>query len=76
MLDDELDPWLAGQVNQAETVRNALRLYKGDISTDGMEAIKASYKYLKNFMEERLENYDESFKKLDKLIEYLETRMS
>ena len=75
-LDDDLDPWLAKQTNQNETVRNALKLYKHDISTpDTIAGLRKSYATLKVYMEDHFERYDESFKQLDKLISYLETRM-
>ncbi len=75
-LDEELDLWLAEQLNQNETVRNALKLYKEDISTpDTIEGLRKSYKQLQQYMEVRFEAYDYSFKQLDKLINHLETRM-
>jgi hypothetical protein len=49
-LDDELDLWLGQQRNQNEVVRAALRLYKGDITTDVMNGIRASYNTLAKFM--------------------------
>lgn len=75
-LDDELDLWMAGQANQADTVRKALMLYKGDISTDTVSGIRQSYGNLRSFMEDKFDRYDNSFCKLDKLIDFLETRMS
>lgn len=75
-LDDDLDLWLAKQVNQNETVRNALSLYKGDISTDSLAGIKRSYGSLRSFMENKFDSYDNSFRKLDRLVEYIETRMA
>jgi len=74
-LDDELDPWLAGQANQNQTVRNALLIYKGDISTDTVAGLRQSYKVLRAYMEDKFENYDQVFARLDKLISVLETRM-
>jgi hypothetical protein len=75
-LDNTLDEWLGKQVNQNETVRNALMLYKEDISTpDTIAGLRKSYKVLINFMETKFEAYDNSFHKLDKLIEMLESRM-
>jgi len=43
-LDDELAPLLAKCPNQNEVVREALRLYIGDITTDTRAGIIASYK--------------------------------
>lgn len=75
-LDDSLDVFLKGQVNQNETVRNALHLYKDNISTpDTVAGIQHSYKSLKSMMEEKFEQYDYHFSQLQKLIDYLETRM-
>lgn len=75
-LDNTLDQWLKGETNQSETVRKALYLYKDDISTpDTIQGLRKSYKVLLNYMEVKFEAYDSSFRKLDKLIEYLETRM-
>lgn len=75
-LDGELDPWMANQANQNDTVRKALTIYKGDISTDTVNGLRQSYTSLRSFMEDRFDSYDVSFHKLDKLIEYLETRMT
>lgn len=74
-LDNTLDEWLQGEVNQNETVRKALYLYKGDITTDDMTNIKESYRALKAFLGQKFETYDMSFQRLDKLISVLETRM-
>jgi hypothetical protein len=75
--DDELDLWLAGRVNQAEAVRNAVRLYKGDISTDEdvIRGLRESFSLLKKYMATKFEYYDVVFKQLEKLINMLETRM-
>lgn len=45
-LDDELSPLLAKYPNQNEIVRESLRLYIGDITTDTREGLVASYKIL------------------------------
>jgi hypothetical protein len=74
-LDDDLDLWLSKQVNQNETVRNALTLYKDDITTDTVGGLRQSYKGLRTYMEHKFDTYDISFRKLDKLVEHLETRM-
>lgn len=75
-LDDTLDAWLAGQVNQNNVVREALYLYKDDISTpDTIAGLRKSYKNLLAYMEAHFEDYDASFRRLDKLIEMLESRL-
>jgi hypothetical protein len=75
-LDEDLDLWLAKQVNQNETVRNALFLYKDDISTpDTIHGLRKSYKQLLDYQKEKFEYYDQCFARLDKLISVLETRM-
>lgn len=76
-LDDELDLWLQGRVNQNETTRNALRLYKGDITTDEdvIKGMRESFSILKKYMEAKFTYYDKVFEDLEKLISMLETRM-
>lgn len=75
-LDDELDLWLSEQVNQNETVRNALKLYKDDITTpDTIAGLRQSYAKLTSYMETKFEYYDSVFSQLEKLINMLETRM-
>lgn len=74
-LDDDLDLWLGKQVNQNETVRKALELYKGDITTDTIPGLRQSYAILRTMMEEKFEYYDMVFAQLEKLINTLETRM-
>lgn len=75
-LDNTLDEWLQGNINQNETVRKALYLYKEDISTpDTIEGLRKSYLKLTAFMETKFEYYDVVFHQLEKLINMLETRM-
>lgn len=74
-LDDELDKELAKYPNQNEIVREALRLYKLDISTDTVAGLRVSYKQLLKIIDERFSFYDEKFERMDKLLSYLETRM-
>jgi len=75
-LDDSLDDWLKGQANQNETVRQALMLYKEDISTpDTISGLRRSYAKLTAFLETKTEYYDTVFIKLEKLIKELEMRM-
>jgi metal-responsive CopG/Arc/MetJ family transcriptional regulator len=45
-LDDELSTLLEGYPNQNEIVRKALRLYIGNISTDTVEGLRASYQMI------------------------------
>ena len=74
-LDDDLDKVLAKYPNQNETVREALRLYNGDITTDTIQGLQRSYKILLDYMKQKHEYYDTVFQRLDKLISVLETRM-
>jgi len=81
-LDETLDPWLATHTNQNEIVRNALYVYKGDISTDGIQEIRESYRIIKDSLDEksvlineRLVYYDRVFGEVEKLVNMLETRM-
>jgi len=45
-LDDSLDLWLSVQKNQARVIREALNVYRSDITTDTLSGIRASYKVL------------------------------
>lgn len=74
-LDDDLGKELAKYPNQAGIVRNALRLYMGDIRTDTVVGIRKTYIDLRTFMESKFEKYDYDFAQLEKLISFLETRM-
>lgn len=74
-LPNTLDEWLASEPNQNETVRKALNLYKGDITTDGITQIKDSYLLLTKLLNQKFEYYDRVFGQLEKLIQTLETRM-
>ena len=74
-LDDNLAKELAKERNMSEAVRNALKVYNNDISTDTLAGIRDSYKGLQKYMEEKHEYYDQVFARLDKLISVLETRM-
>jgi hypothetical protein len=45
-LDDDLDLCLAKYPNQAEIVRNAVRLYHGDITPDTIDGMRAAFAQL------------------------------
>lgn len=74
-LDDEMDKVLAQYPNQNQIVREALRLYNGDITTDTIAGLRQSYKNLLEYTKSKHEYYDQVFGRLDKLISMLETRM-
>ena len=74
-LDDELDEVLARYPNQNEVVREALRLYNGDIRTDTIAGLRQSYKALLDYTKSKHEHYDSVFERMDKLISVLEARM-
>lgn len=74
-LDDDLDKVLSKFPNQNETVREALRLYNGDIRTDTIVGLRQSYKVLLEYMQSKHEYYDTVFIQLERLINMLETRM-
>lgn len=74
-LNDELSKELAKYPNQSEIVRDALRVYNNDISTDTVRGLRQSYALIIKRLDDSFAKYDESFQKLDKLIDYLETRM-
>ena len=74
-LDDDLDKELAKYPNQNEIVREALRVYKLDISTDTVAGMRKSYAALRKYMETKFEYYDRVFGRLEKLISTLETRL-
>lgn len=75
-LDNTLDDWLKGEVNQNETVRKALYLYKSDIATpDTLQGLQQSYTKLAKYMKSKFEVYDESFERMDKLINLIESKL-
>lgn len=74
-LDDETDNLLAQHTNQAEVVREAIKMYHGGITTDTIAGLRKSYTVLRKYMETKFEYYDKVFRDLEKLIGYLETRM-
>lgn len=75
-IDDPLDDWLSKELNQAETVRKALRLYHGDITApDSIESLRAVLQEHRDYMTSHFGTYDRSFEKLDRLIEEFETRL-
>lgn len=51
-LDDDLSKELAKYPNQNEIVRKALRLYIGDITTDTVEGLRASYEIITKYLKE------------------------
>lgn len=76
-LDNTLDQWLEKEVNQNETIRKALYLYKDDISTpDTIHGLRKTYGTLTKYMEVKFEYYDECFRRMDKLINDLESKLN
>lgn len=57
-LDNDLDPWLAGKTNQNDIVRKALKLYKGDITTDTVEGLRIAYSRILELLQKQSESYD------------------
>lgn len=74
-LDDDLDKVLAQYPNQNQIVREALKLYNGDITTDTIAGLRKSYDNLLRYTKSKHEYYDQVFARLDKLINVLETRI-
>jgi hypothetical protein len=64
-LDDELSNLLAKFPNQNEIVRQALRLYIGDITTDTLKGIRNSYRVFIKLLEKSIENQKETDSKID-----------
>lgn len=54
-LDEDTANLLDKKVNKADTVRKALRLYHGDITTDSIEGLRASYTLLTKELKEQRE---------------------
>lgn len=74
-LDDESDTLLAQHTNQAQIVREAIKMYHGGITTDTRSGLQQSYKTLTKYMEVKFEFYDACFRRMDKLIAELESRL-
>lgn len=64
-LDDELAKELAKYPNQNEIVRQALRLYIGDITTETVAGIRKSYQVLLHYMKESDSKLDYIARKVD-----------
>lgn len=63
-LDDDIAPLLAKYPNQNEIVRQALRLYIGDITTDTRQGIVTSYKIIAKALRE-----------IDSKLDYLDRKL-
>lgn len=74
-LDEETDHLLAQHANQSEIVREAIKMYHGGITTETLAGMRQSYDNLRKYMENKFEYYDIVFKRLEKLISVLETRL-
>lgn len=60
-LDNDLDDWLKTQINQSDTVRKALMIYKGDISTEVgsmVAGLRTMYGEFQEMKERNQELYD------------------
>lgn len=51
-LDDDLDLWLSKKTNQNQIVRDALYLYKDDITTESIEGIRQTYTVIAKTLKE------------------------
>lgn len=74
-ITDEQSKELERYPNKAEAVRKAIDLYNGDITTDTIQGLRQSYTLLLKTITGRFDYYDDCFKRLDKLLATLETRM-
>lgn len=70
-LDDELSPLLAKYPNQNEIVRQALRLYIGDIATDTREGLRSSL----SIVAAQLKKQDHKLQDMDGKIDYIAGRV-
>ena len=68
---DEQAKVLDQQINSSEFIRNALDIYIEHTLTDSKQAILAGFQRIA----EKLEEQNIQLQKVDKLIDYLETRM-
>lgn len=72
MLDDDLDKVLAKVPNQSQVVREALRLYMCDISTDTLEGLRAAFHRLEQGQHEATKRFNEQFELVEKLYNSIE----
>lgn len=63
-LDDELSKELAKYPNQNEIVREALRIYNGNISTDTLVKLRTAFVELSSRMDTVTEKLDELLKRI------------
>jgi hypothetical protein len=71
-LPNTLDEWLAGQPNQNETVRKALEIYKGDITTDTLEGMRIAFGRVLKKQQEMEARFNEQYEMVEKLYNKLE----
>lgn len=71
VLSDEQYKVLKQSPNMSDTVRKALEVYNGHITTDTVQGLRQSY----IAVIKKLEEHDLAFQRLDKLIAVLEARM-
>lgn len=70
-LDDELDLWLEKQPNQNQVVRDALRLYKGNIDSHTLQGFRRAFSVL----DERTKELEERFLELYDMVEKIYNAM-
>lgn len=70
-LDDELDNWLSGHINQTEVIREALRVYKGDIKTPTLDGIKQAF----NQSQRNTAIIKDYLKEIDSKLDYIASRL-
>lgn len=66
-LDNSLDDWLKTMPNQSETVREALRLYHGDITTGTVAGMREAFTQLLNEFRESQQRSVELYELLERV---------
>lgn len=74
-LDTDMDKELAKYPNQAETLRQAFKLYHGNITTDTVDGMRAAFIKLQNSMQEMENRFIEQYEVIEKVYNLI-TEMS
>ncbi len=70
-MDEETFNLLEGETNRSETVRQSIRVYKGDILPETVEGMRAAF----GMLSKKISNTEDLIKEVDSKVDYIASRL-
>lgn len=74
-VDEETINLLAGKVNKSEMIRQALKVYNGDISTDTLAGMREAFRKLQQSQQEMEQSINEQLQYVTEMVERVDKRV-